>query len=33
MNPSSYTKALLEDIERRIDPEVEEDYRAQWEAF
>lgn len=33
MNPSSYTKALLDDIERRIDPEVEEDYRAQWEAF
>ena len=33
MNPSSYTKALLEDIECRIDPEVEEDYRAQWEAF
>lgn len=33
MNLSSYTKALLDDIERRIDPETEEDYRAQWEAF
>lgn len=33
MTLSSYTKSLLDDIERRIDPETEEDYRAQWEAF
>lgn len=30
---SSYTLALLDDIERRIDPETEEDYRKQWKAF
>ena len=30
MELSSYTLALLDDIERRIDPETEEDYRAQW---
>ena len=33
MNLSAYTLALLEDIERRIDPETEEDYRAQWKRF
>lgn len=33
MKLSSYTLALLDDIERRIDSEVEEDYRAQWQAF
>ena len=27
------TELLLEDIERRIDPETEEDYRRQWEDF
>ena len=33
MNLSSYTLALLEDIERRIDPEIEEEYFAQWVNF
>lgn len=33
MKLSSYTLALLDDIERRIDPETEEDYRKQWENF
>ncbi len=31
--PSTTTLALLEDIERRIDPEVEEDFKAQWRDF
>ena len=31
--PSAKTRALLEDIERRIDPEVEEDFCKQWEDF
>ena len=31
--PSKTTLALLEDIERRIDPETEEDYARQWEDF
>ncbi len=31
--PSQKTLALLEDIERRIDPEVEEDFQNQWRAF
>ena len=30
---SNETKALLEDIERRIDPETEEDYKQQWKDF
>ena len=33
MKASDYTLALLEDIERRIDPEIEDDYLAQWENF
>ena len=33
MNLSPYTLALLDDIERRIDPEVEDDLFAQWKAF
>ena len=33
MKPSETTIALLEDIERRIDPETEEDYKAQWRDF
>ena len=33
MELSSYTKALLEDLERRIDPEVEDDFYAQWAKF
>ena len=33
MNLSEYTTALLDDIERRIDPEVEDDYYAQWKSF
>lgn len=33
MKLSAYTTALLEDIERRIDPETEEDYYAQWQSF
>ena len=33
MNLSPYTLALLDDIERRIDPEVEDDLYAQWKAF
>ncbi len=31
--PSKKTLELLEDIERRIDPEVEEDFNRQWEDF
>ncbi len=30
---SDYTLSLLEDIEKRIDPDTEDDYRAQWESF
>ena len=33
MNLTDYTLALLDDIERRIDPETEEDYYSQWENF
>lgn len=33
MEFSPYTRALLEDIERRIDPATEEDFEAQWQAF
>ena len=33
MKLSSYTTLLLDDIERRIDPEVEEDYKKQWSSF
>ena len=33
MKFSDYTLALLDDIERRIDPDTEEDYRAQWKRF
>lgn len=33
MQLSSYTRALLDDIERRIDPETEEDFAAQWQRF
>ncbi|MBQ2737696.1 MAG: hypothetical protein IJF38_03325 [Clostridia bacterium] len=33
MELSKYTRDLLEDIERRIDPEVEDDYLRQWESF
>jgi len=33
MKLSDYTIALLEDIEKRIDPETEEDYRTQWKNF
>ncbi|MBQ4050767.1 MAG: hypothetical protein IJD13_04000, partial [Oscillospiraceae bacterium] len=33
MQLSSYTRALLDDIERRIAPETEEDFAAQWEQF
>ena len=31
--PSKQTIAMLEDIERRIDPDVEEDYQQQWRDF
>ena len=31
--PSKTTLSLLEDIERRIDPEVEEDFKNQWRDF
>ena len=33
MQISNYTRALLEDIERRIDPSVEDDLHAQWGRF
>jgi len=33
MQLSAYTRALLDDIERRIDPETEEDFAAQWRTF
>ncbi|MBQ6989925.1 MAG: hypothetical protein IJN58_02610 [Clostridia bacterium] len=31
--PSTETIALLEDLERRIDPQVEEDFLSQWRSF
>ena len=31
--PSKETLALLDDIERRLDPDTEEDFRAQWRDF
>ena len=33
LNLKKETIALLEDIERRIDPETEEDLSAQWRDF
>ena len=33
MQLSAYTKALLDDIERRISPEVEDEFIGQWEKF
>ena len=33
MELSSYTLSLLDDIERRIDPETEEDLKRQWQDF
>ena len=33
MELSAYTRALLDDIEKRISPEVEDDYIKQWETF
>ena len=33
MKLSDYTLSLLEDIERRIDPETEDDFYGQWESF
>ncbi len=33
MQLSDYTIKLLEDIEKRIDPETEEDYKNQWKNF
>lgn len=33
MTLTDYTKRLLEDIEKRIDPETENDYRQQWQNF
>ncbi len=33
MKLSNYTLSLLDDIERRIDPETEDDYYAQWKKF
>ena len=33
MNLSLYTRALLDDIERRIDPDVEEAYYSGWKSF
>ncbi len=33
MTLSTYTLSLLDDIERRIDPDAEEDFRAQWKEF
>ena len=33
MKLSKETVALLEDIERRIDPETEEDFIRQWDDF
>ena len=33
MKLSPYTVSLLNDIERRIDPETEEDFAAQWQTF
>ena len=33
MKLSDYTLALLDDIERRIDPDDEEDFRSQWKQF
>ncbi len=33
LQPSKTTVAMLEDIERRIDPDAEADFREQWRAF
>lgn len=33
MHLSEYTLALLDDIEKRIIPEVEDDYVDQWKRF
>ncbi len=33
MQLSAYTRSLLDDIERRISPETEEEFRGQWEQF
>lgn len=33
LQPSKTTIAMLEDIERRLDPEVETDFDAQWRSF
>lgn len=33
MELSAYTRALLEDLERRIDPDTEDDFYAQWANF
>ena len=33
LQPSKTTIAMLEDIERRLDPEVEADFDAQWRGF
>ncbi len=33
MQLSEYTKSLFEDIEKRIDPDTEEDYLKQWKKF
>jgi len=33
MKLSEYTLSLLDDIERRIDPDAEEDFRSQWKNF
>ena len=33
VKPSETTIALLEDLERRIDPDTEEDFKAQWRDF
>ena len=33
MKLSDYTLSLLDDIERRIDPETEDDYYSQWDDF
>lgn len=33
MQLSAYTRSLLDDIERRISPEVEDDFIGQWELF
>jgi len=33
MQLSQYTRSILDDIENRIDPEVEDDFLSQWEDF